>query len=175
MSFFSHIISISLPPAFYKLPRAATADMANRTGSTGQWAGVGSICGRYAYTMDALLGSDREMRPPKPSFWLVVAHLRQVGTFCGPNLLPLLTPAASSPPFYPPFVRSPLLCSSFGSLPPCEAARSYESDHRMSILDVNVFRPERTIQMASNGREDADACLCDAVGCLLLWNLRCKG
>jgi hypothetical protein len=95
----------SLPPAFYKRPRAATADMASRTGSTGQWAGVGSICGLYAYTVNALLGPDHEMRPPKPSFWLVaVAHLRQVGTFCGPNLLALLTPVASSPPFYTPLL-----------------------------------------------------------------------
>jgi hypothetical protein len=39
----------SVPPAFYKLPRMATADMANRTGSTGEWAGVGSICGLYAF------------------------------------------------------------------------------------------------------------------------------
>jgi hypothetical protein len=90
----------SLPPAFYKLPRVATADMANRTGSTGQWAGVGSICGLYAYTMNALLGPDREMRPSKPRFWLVVAHLRQLGTFFGPNLLLLLPPVASSSPFY---------------------------------------------------------------------------
>jgi hypothetical protein len=144
----------SVPPAFYKLPRAATADMASRTGSTGQWAGVGSICGLSAYTMNALLGPDRKMRPPKPTFWLVVAHLRQLGTFlvptcfCSCHLLLLLLPST-----LPPFVRSPLLCSNFGSVPPCEAARSYESDHRMSILDVNAFRPRkgrsRWPQMAS--------------------------
>jgi hypothetical protein len=37
----------------------------------------------------------------------------------------------------------------------------------MSILDVNVFRPERTIQMAANGREDADTSLFDAEGCIV--------
>jgi hypothetical protein len=57
---------------------------------------------------------------------------------------------------------------------PCEAARSYESDHRMSTLDVyspiymiNLFCLERVLQMAANGREDADISLFDAEGCLV--------
>ena len=125
------------------------------------WFDLRTLCLHY----ECAAWARPEMRPPKPSFWLVVAHLHQVGIFFGTGLLPILTPVASSPPFCPHFVRSPLPCPSVGSLRPCEASRSYESDHRMSILDVNVFRPERTIRMASNGRECADTCLCGAVGC----------
>jgi hypothetical protein len=61
---------------------------------------------------------------------------------------------------------------------PCEAARSYESDHRMSTLDVymikRILSGKRVLQMAANGREDADI---DSLSLMLkgaLWNLRCK-
>ena len=44
----------------------------------------------------------------------------------------------------------------------------------MSILDANVFHPGRMIQMAANGREDADPSLFEAAGCLVESPL-CKG
>jgi hypothetical protein len=44
----------------------------------------------------------------------------------------------------------------------------------MSILDANVFHPGRMIQMAANGREDADPSLFEAAQCLVESPL-CKG
>jgi hypothetical protein len=46
-----------------------------------------------------LLGPDREIQPPRPSFWLVVAHLRRFGTLFWGRIaspLPLLLPILPS-------------------------------------------------------------------------------
>ena len=94
-------------------PLGATRQLAGVAGGCmdprARWLVVVCLNKRGNYMFSTLFGPGREMRPPQPSSWLVVVHLRPVGTFFGGSiLLPLplccfLLPLSVLVFFHPPF------------------------------------------------------------------------
>jgi hypothetical protein len=110
------------------------------------------------------------MRPPKPTFWLVVAHLRQVGTFFVPTCfhschrLLLLLPSTLllfDHPFFAPISE---VCRHVIAASRKELREQPQNEY---LGCKRISSEKRTIQMAANGREDADTSLFDAEGCLV--------